>query len=87
MWICQFSRVENSKFENLNKDKHQNNKESEPKDACITVTKDVKYFCPTGYDEGIFSAVKKLLSEKIKWAKWSGSSDAKTINAIECENL
>ena len=34
-----------------NKDnKHQSNKESKPKDTCITVTKDVKYFCPTCYD-------------------------------------
>ena len=66
-----------------NKDnKHQNNKESKPKDTCITVTKDVKYFCPTGYDnEGIFSAVTKLLSEKIEQAKQSGDANAKTVNA------
>ena len=60
-------------------------KDSKPKDACITVTKDVKYFCPTGYDEGIFSAVTKLLSGKIEQAKWSGDANAKTINAIKCE--
>ena len=71
-----------------NKDnKHQSNKESKPKDTCITVTKDIKYFCPTGYDEGIFSAVTKLLSEKIEQAKWSGDANAKTINAIECESF
>ena len=35
-----------------NKDnKQQSNKESKPKDVYITVTKDVKYFCPTGSDE------------------------------------
>ena len=66
--------------------KHQN-KESKPKDACITVTKDVKYFCPTGYDEGIFSAVTKLLSEKIEQVKQSGDANAKTINLIECEKF
>ena len=66
--------------------KHQN-KESKPKDTCITVTKDVKYFCPTGYDEGIFSAVTKLHSEKIEQAKWSGDANAKTVNAIECESF
>ena len=40
-----------------NKDQksHHGNKESKLKDACITVTKDVKYFCPTGFDEGIFN--------------------------------
>ena len=69
-----------------NKDnKYQGNKESKSKDTSITVTKDMKYFCPTGYHEGIFSAVTKLLSEKTKQAKWSGDANAKTINAIECE--
>ena len=71
-----------------NKDnKYQGNKESKPKDTCITVTKDVKYFCPTGYDVGIFSAVTKLLSEKIEQAKQSGDANAKIVNAIECENF
>ena len=70
-----------------NKDGKHQNKESKPKDACITVTKDVKYFCPTGYDEGIFSAVTKLLSKKIEQAKQSGDANAKTVNAIECESF
>ena len=63
------------------------NKESKPKDACITVTKDVKYFCPTGFDEGIFNSVTKLLHEKIEQAKRSGSDNAKAVNTIECENF
>ena len=72
----------------FNKDKkYQGNKEPKPKDTCITVAKDVKYFCPTGYDMGIFSAVTKLLSEKIEQAKWSGDANAKTINVIECANF
>ena len=64
-----------------------NSKESKPKDACITITKDVKYFCPTGFDEGIFNAVTKLLHEKVEQAKRSGSDSAKTVNAIEHENF
>ena len=63
------------------------NKESKPKDACITVTKDVKYFCPTGFDEGIFNAVTKLLHEKVEQAKMSGSDNAKTVNAIKHDNF
>ena len=55
--------------------------------APFTVTKDVKYFCSTGYDQGIFNAVRKLLSEKVEQAKQSGATDAKTINTIECENF
>ena len=51
------------------------------------VTKDVKCFCPTGFDEGIFNAVTKLLHEKVEQAKRSGSDSAKTVNAIECDNF
>ena len=36
---------------------------------------------------GIFSAVTKLLSEKIKQAKQSGDTNTKTINTIEHENF
>ena len=52
-------------------------KESKPKDACITVTKDVKYFCPTGFDKGIFNAMTKLLHEKVERAKRSGIRQCK----------
>ena len=63
------------------------NKESKPKDACITVTKDVKYFCPTGFNDGIFNAVTELLHKKVEQAERSGSNNAKTVNAIECEKF
>ena len=63
------------------------NKEFRPKDACITVIKDVKYFCPTGFNKGIFNAVTKLLHEKVEQAKRSGSDNTKTVNAIECRKL
>ena len=59
------------------------NKESKPKDICITVTKDVKYFCPTGYDKGIYNAVTKLLHEKVEQAKRSGTNNDKTVNTVE----
>ena len=48
---------------------------------------DVKYFCPTGYNGQIFSAVTKLLEEKIEQVKRAGNPNAKTINAIECERF
>ena len=62
------------------------NKGGKPKDACITVTKDVKYFCPTGFDEGIFNAVTKLLHKKVEQAKGMGTN-IKSINAVECESF
>ena len=61
-----------------NKDhKSSYGKESKPKDACITLTKDVKYFFPTGYDEGIFNTAAKLLHEKVEQAKKSGSDNVR----------
>ena len=47
----------------------------------------MKYFCPTGFDEGIFNAVTKLLHEKVEQAKRSGSNNTKMVNAVECENF
>ena len=44
-------------------------------------------FAPTGFDEGIFNAVTKLLHEKVEQAKRSGSDNAKTVNTIECDNF
>ena len=47
----------------------------------------MKYFCPTGFDEGIFNAVTKLLHEKVEQGKRSGTDHAKTVNAIEHDNF
>ena len=47
----------------------------------------MKYFCPTGFDEGIFNAVKKLLHKKVKQAKRLGTDNTKTMNAVEHENF
>ena len=47
----------------------------------------MKYFCPTGFGEGIFNAVTKLLHEKVEQAEKSGSDNTKVVNAVECENL
>ena len=71
---------QNKDQKSWNKDQkfHYGNKESKPKDACITFTKDVKYFCPTGFDEGIFNAVTKLLHKKVEQAKRSSSDNVKT---------
>ena len=54
--------------------KYQNNKESKPKD--------VKYFCPTGYDNEIFGAVNKLLSEKIEEAKCFSKSQSNCMTQL-----
>ena len=46
----------------------------------------MKYFCPTGFDEGIFNAVTKLLHERVEQARRLGA-DVKTVNAIEKESF
>ena len=51
------------------------------------MTKDVKYFCPTGYDNGIFQAVATLLHDKVEQAKRAGPKNAKTVNAIDHESF
>ena len=47
----------------------------------------MKYFCPTGFDEGIFNTVTKLLHEWVEQAKRSGSNHIKMVNAVEPENF
>ena len=47
----------------------------------------MKYFCPTGFDEGIFNVVTKLLHEKVEQAKRSYSDNVKTVNVVEQENF
>ena len=46
----------------------------------------MKYFCPTGFNEGIFNVVTKLFHKKIEQAKRLGS-DVKTVNAVEQESF
>ena len=65
----------------------QQSKESKPKEACITLTKDVKYFCPRGYDNGIFQAVATILHDKVEQAKKAGPENAKMVNVVECESF
>ena len=53
----------------------------------FTFPKDVKFFCPTDFDESIFAAVCKLLQEKVEQAKKTGADNARTISAFEKDNF
>ena len=57
------------------------------KDTYFTFSKDVKFFCPAGFDEGIFTAACKLLQEKVEQTKKAGADNAKSINAFEKDNF
>ena len=53
----------------------------------LTLTKDVKFHCPAGFDENIFACACKMIQEKVNSARQAGVTDIKTINAVEKDNF
>ena len=53
----------------------------------LTLTKDVKFHCPAGFDENIFACACKMIQEKVDSARQAGVTDIKTINAVEKYNF
>ena len=45
--------------------KKEDKKESKDKDVYLTLTKDVKFHCPAGFDENIFACTCKMIQEKV----------------------
>ena len=66
--------------------KKEDKKESKDKDVYLTLTKDVKFHCPAGFDENIFACACKMIQEKVDSARQAGVTDIKTINAVEKDN-
>ena len=62
-------------------------KESKDKDIYLTLTKDVKFCCPAGFDENIFTCACRMIQEKVNSARQSGITDIKTVNAVEKDNF
>ena len=62
-------------------------KESKDKDVYLTLTKDVKFCCPVGFNENIFACACKMIQEKVDSARQAGVTDIKTINAVEKDNF
>ena len=67
--------------------KKDGKKESKDKDVYLMLTKDVKFFCPAGFDENIFTCTCKMIQEKVDSARQSGITDIKTVNAVEKDNF
>ena len=44
--------------------KKEDKKESKDKDVYLTLTKDVKFHCPAGFDKNIFACACKMIQEK-----------------------
>ena len=67
--------------------KKEDKKESKDKDVYLTLTKDVKFRCPAGFNENIFACACKMIQEKVNSARQAGVTDIKTINAVEKDNF
>ena len=67
--------------------KKEDKKESKDKDVCLTLTKDIKFCCPAGFDENIFACTCKMIQEKVNSTRQAGVTDIKTINAVEKDNF
>ena len=67
--------------------KKEDKKESKDKDVYLTLTKDVKFRCPAGFDKNIFACTCKMIQEKVDSTRQAGVTDIKTINAVEKDNF
>ena len=62
--------------------KKDGKKESKDKDVYLTLTKDIKFHCPAGFDENIFPCTCRMIQEKVDSTRKSGIMDIKTVNAV-----
>ena len=67
--------------------KKEDKKESKDKDVYLTLTKDIKFRCPAGFNENIFACTCKMIQEKVNSARQAGVTDIKTINTVEKDNF
>ena len=51
------------------------------------LTKDVKFHCPAGFDENIFSCTCRMIQEKVDSTRQLGIMDIKTVNAVVKDNF
>ena len=49
----------------------------------LTLTKDVKFRCPAGFDENIFACACRMIQEKVNNARQGGVTDIKSVNAVK----
>ena len=61
-------------------------KESKNKDVYLNLTKDVKFHCPAGFDENIFTCACRMIQEKVNSTRQAGVTDIKSVNAVKKDN-
>ena len=62
-------------------------KESKDKDVYLTLTKDIKFQCPAGFNENIFTCACKMIREKVNSTRQAGVTDIKSVNAVKKDNF
>ena len=67
--------------------KKDDKKESKDKDMYLTLTKDVKFHCPAGFDENIFTCACRMIQEKVNSTRQAGVTDIKSVNAVKKDNF
>ena len=67
--------------------KKDNKKESKDKDVYLALTNGIKFYCPAGFDENVFTCACKMIQEKVNNAKRLGITDIKSVNAVEKDNF
>ena len=67
--------------------KKDDKKESKDKDVYLTLTKDMMFHCPAGFDENIFACACRMIQEKVDSARQSGMTDIKSVNAVKKDNF
>ena len=63
--------------------KKEDKKEPKDKDVYLTLTKDVKFCYPAGFDKNIFACTCRMIQEKVNSTRQAGVTDIKTINAVK----
>ena len=53
----------------------------------LTLTKDVKFRCPAGFDKKIFACTCRMIQEKVDNTTQAGVTDIKSVNTVEKDNF
>ena len=62
-------------------------KSPKDKDVYLTLTKDVKFHCPAGFNENIFACACRMIQEKVNSTRQAGVTDIKSVNAVKKDNF
>ena len=82
-----YSKKDWNKHNKSSYQKKDGKKEPRDKDVYLTLTKDVKFHCPAGFDENIFACICRMIQEKVNSTRQLGITDIKTVNAVEKDNF